>query len=377
MKAQSALKRPICGEIASVDEAACISVEPLKAAKRESKFDVVHSNALLFYPELVRELGGDPEALLIEARVDPAVLGSAGSVLEYHSLVNLLAITADRLQLPDFGLRLALRQRGGRVIGPIGVVMKNSKTVGQALGYCAKHIHAYSLATRVRFKPDRANHILLLGLEVLLDSALDTRQVIEHALALANLNVADMTGGLVQVRKVHFRHEPLMPLKEYRAYFGCEVLFGQEIDGIVYSEDDLLVEITGSDEQIYEMATSFIESRFPEATPPVHTRVRGLILRYLGNQDCNNDRVAADMCMHPRTLQRRLRSEGQSFESIKDDVRREVALRLLQQPDTPLIRVAERLGYAEASVLSRSCYRWFDASPLQLRRRAAGGEVMA
>jgi AraC-like DNA-binding protein len=77
--------------------------------------------------------------------------------------------------------------------------------------------------------------------------------------------------------------------------------------------------------------------------------------------------------MHPRTLQRRLRSEGRSFESIKDEVRRDVALRYLRQGDMPLTRVAEKLGYAETSVLSRSCYRWFEASALQLRRRYVEG----
>jgi AraC-like DNA-binding protein len=42
-------------------------------------------------------------------------------------------------------------------------------------------------------------------------------------------------------------------------------------------------------------------------------------------------------------------------------------LRYLIQPDVPLTRVAELLGYSEASVLSRSCARWFSASPKQLR----------
>ena len=64
---------------------------------------------------------------------------------------------------------------------------------------------------------------------------------------------------------------------------------------------------------------------------------------------------------------RRLREEGESFEAIKDSVRRDVALRYLQQPDVSLVRVTEILGYSETSVLSRSCLRWFCASPRELR----------
>ncbi len=75
--------------------------------------------------------------------------------------------------------------------------------------------------------------------------------------------------------------------------------------------------------------------------------------------------------MHPRTLQRRLRDEGDSFEAIKDSVRRDVALRYLQQPNVSLVRVTEILGYSETSVLSRSCHRWFCASPRELRNAAS------
>ena len=352
------------------------ATERVVAQERESKFDVVHSDALASYPELVRELGGDPQSLLSEASIDPAAVRKGASVLEYSAFVELLRLTAERLQALDFGLQLARRQRGGKVIGPIGVVMKNSQTVGQALGYCAKHIQAYSLATKVRFRPDRSKRILFLSLEVLLDTVCDTRQVVEHALSLANLNIADITGGKARAREVRFRHEPRLPLREYWDHFGCEVSFGQEADGIVLTETDLLCEISDPDEQIYEMATDYIHSRYPPSVPPVHARVRGLILRYLGTEDCTHERIASEMCLHPRTLQRRLRSEGVSFETIKDEARREVALRYLRQADMPLTHVAERLGYAEASVLSRSCHRWFEASPQQLRRRAMCGQSL-
>jgi AraC-like DNA-binding protein len=267
-------------------------------------------------------------------------------------------------------MRLAALQGGTRVMGPIGVAMKNSKTLGQALGYCARQIQAYSLATRVRFMPDRPNHELFVGLEILLDELSDRSQVVEHAMLLANLNVIDITGTTARVRRVSFRHLPLSPLTVYQAAFGCEVVFGAAADGILFQEQDLLCPVMDPDEQLYEMATSFIASHYPPGTPPMHARVRALISRYLGDEDCTNERIAADLCMHPRTLQRRLKCEGKSFESIKDEVRREVAMRYLNRPDMPFTKVAAKLGYAEQSVLSRSCYRWFSASPRELREKA-------
>ena len=341
-----------------------------ETAKADARFEVVHIETLRFFPELVAELGGDPAPLMRKARIDPFIFDKRGSVLEYRSFVQLLELAAAELNCPDFGMRLAMLQGGHKVIGPVGVVMKNSKTVGQALGYCAKHIHAYSLATRVRFEPDRANHRLFVGLEILLENMPQRSQAVEHGLLLANRNIRDISGEGVTARAVMFRHPPVAAPEVYRAMFGCDVRFGQRSDALMLTENDLLCEVAEADEQIYEMATSFIDTRFPPATPPMHARVRGLVRQLLGGDDCTNERVAAELCMHPRTLQRRLRQEGKSFESIKDDVRRDLALHYLQQTDMPLSRVTEKLGYAEASVLSRSCDRWFQTSPLQLRRQA-------
>ncbi len=346
-----------------------------KNAPADLKHELVHAETLLLFPELVGELGGDPAMLLREARIDPATLEKRGAAIEYRSFVCVLELAAKHLACPDFGLRLAALQGVRKGIGPVGVVMKNSETLGQALGYCAKHIHAYSLATRVRFKPDRDRHILFLGLEILLEGAPQQSQAIEHGLLLANRNVIDITDGKARVRSVSFRHEPLSDASAYLDAFGCEVRFAQDRDGIVFTEQDLLCPIAQRDEEIYEMATSYIDARYPQATPQLHARAHAWISEHLSSESCTCESLSAELCMHPRTLQRRLRAVGKSFQSIKDDVRRETAMQFLKRTEMPLGRIAEKLGYADASVFSRCCYRWFGASPGQLRREPADAAV--
>jgi AraC-like DNA-binding protein len=101
----------------------------------------------------------------------------------------------------------------------------------------------------------------------------------------------------------------------------------------------------------------------------LQARVRLLVERLLREKDCGIRRIAAELCMHPRQLQRYLHSEGRSFDTTKDEVRREMALRYLQRPDLSVARVAKLLGYSQSSALSRSCYRWFCASPEKMRER--------
>ena len=336
----------------------------------DAGFDLVHADMLRFFPDLVTNLGGDPQALLKRVGIDPSIFAKRGASVSCRAMVDLLELAATELKRPDFGMRLATRQGGGKVFGPMGVVMKNSHTLRGALDYVVKHAHAHSLAALTRFEPDKANQRLLVCVEILLDRLPDKRQALEQALLLASLNAIEITGGRARVREVLFRHQPLSSARTYREYFGCEVRFDQNADGIVFTEQDLACGIVNPDAQLYEMATSFIDKRFTRAAPPMHALVRGLVLQCMGGEHCTNEQVAAELCLHPRTLHRRLKSEGKSFEGIKDDVRRDVALFYLQQTDLPLTRIAEKLGYAETSVLSRSCARWFGVPPRQLRATA-------
>jgi AraC-like DNA-binding protein len=54
---------------------------------------------------------------------------------------------------------------------------------------------------------------------------------------------------------------------------------------------------------------------------------------------------------------------------LRDENRRSQALRYLLFTDMRLTDIAERLGYADLAVFSRSCRRWFRSSPREFRRR--------
>jgi AraC-like DNA-binding protein len=90
-------------------------------------------------------------------------------------------------------------------------------------------------------------------------------------------------------------------------------------------------------------------------------------MQFLGTENCTNDRIAAALNMHSRTMHRRLNAEGTSFQQIKDEVRRDVMLYYLQQTNLDFALISARLGFAEQSVMTRSCNRWFSTSPTKFR----------
>jgi AraC-like DNA-binding protein len=343
-------------------------IESLRSVTDDSA--MVRTTSLRGFKEVVTSLGGNPAALLEATRLQPSMLDLARVEIPYTQMVELFETAAAQLTCPDFGMRLAAvqaAQGATKVLGPLDVAMRNSPTLREAYRYCADHLHVYSTATQMCFEklPDDPRIFMLYG--NMLVGGTHQRQAVEHALALTQHGIHAISGGQARAREVWFTHEPAAPVATYRAAYNATVRFGQSMNGLVFEEQDLDVPLPDTDPQLYEMATSFIDNRFPTASMPLRTRVRINIARLLVEGDCTQEHVAASLGLHPRTLQRRLREEGESFEAIKDSVRRDVALRYLQRPDVSLVRVTEILGYSETSVLSRSCLRWFSASPRELR----------
>jgi AraC-like DNA-binding protein len=333
-------------------------------------FDVVHARILRFFPDLVAGLGGDPKVLMQQVGIQAENNSEGRSGATYRQMVHLIELAATELRCPDFGMRLATLQSGGRMFGPLGLVMQNSTTFGDALDYVRKHAYAHSLAARIWLKRSACTKTVFVGHDILLDKMPNKGQAMEQILLVGHLTAIEITGGQARVREVHFRHQPVSPLRTYRRYFGCAVRFGQYEDGVVFSERDLACPIIDPDSQVYEAATSFIDAKFTRHRPPLHAQARGVIMQLLGTENCTNDRIAAALNLHPRTLHRRLNAEGTSFQQIKDEVRRDVMLYYLQQTKLNFALISERLGFAEQAVMTRSCNRWFCASPTKLRSQA-------
>jgi len=340
------------------------------------KDGMVHVWALRHFSETVRDLGGDPDEHLAHAHIDPVALTQPEAVVSYRAMIHLLERAALELKCPDFGLKLACRQGGIAVLGPLEVAMRNSSTVGEAYRYCAGHLQVYSPMVHVQIEREHATGRYFMRFEILLDRLPHQRHTVESSLLLTHHAVLALSTGRFGAREVWFTHERLLSSVVYQRYFDCPVQFGKPFNAVFFNAADFDLPIAGQNTQLYQMASNYIETQFPSA--PIHfvTRVRAIAARLLALGKCTHLDVAAAIGMHPRTLQRRLREEGTCFDNIKDSVRRDAASRYLTESDIPLTRIASLLGYSESSVLTRSCKRWFASSPREFREKAARGECV-
>ena len=83
--------------------------------------------------------------------------------------------------------------------------------------------------------------------------------------------------------------------------------------------------------------------------------------------------MAQHVCMSASTLRRRLADEGQTFQGLKDGVRKELAIGWLAEPEHSYADIAQRLGFADTSSFYKAFRKWSGTNPGHYRGLILGG----
>jgi AraC-like DNA-binding protein len=330
----------------------------------------VRARGLTGFAELVTQHGGDYEALLNSVGIPLAMLDSPEGTLEHQKLVTLFERAAVTLQVSDFGLRLASLQ-GIEILGPVALMARHAATVGDAIAAIRRHLHYHSPGADIRLDLDRRGTRACLRYELHLPSQIPHRQNTELAYSIAVKFLRLVSSTDPGDWLIHFAHRDGLSPSKYRRHLGCEVRLAQEFDALFFPADLLNVRIDISDPVLARTAASFVSDVMRRFPLDVDLQVKALIVRQLASGGCTLSRVAQQLRLPERTLQRRLHGVGQRFEDIVDRVRRDRASEYLLRTAMPLRQISTLLGYTEQSTFIRACRRWFGSSPLAFRDRSS------
>jgi AraC-like DNA-binding protein len=318
------------------------------------------------YTDLVRELGGDPGEFLDRFHLPRDIGQDPDEFVSFRSAAHLVEATAEELGCRDFALRLS-RWQGLDVLGPIAVIVRNEKTVADALDAVVRYLHIHSPALRLEIEPTADGEDLVFRYEIIEPGMAHLRQCYELSLANLSRIVGLLAGPGAHLGSVQFMHEQVGPDSSYAEAFDCPVLFGQPHYGFRVSGSLAQRPIDSADPETRRIATRYLEREVLPHDTGISTQVAALSRRLLSVAHCTTETIAEELGMHPRTLQRRLAEEGVRCQDIVDEVRRDQAARYLADPRLYLGQIASMLGFAEQSSLNRACQRWFGKTPRQYR----------
>ncbi|GAA3561704.1 AraC family transcriptional regulator [Marinobacter xestospongiae] len=157
----------------------------------------------------------------------------------------------------------------------------------------------------------------------------------------------------------------------YQAFFGCPVQWQDSHVRVRFPLSYLTMAMPGRDPALRQLLDRQAQAllRALPASTALERQLQQVLLRLLAEGDPTLARAARVLHMSPRTLQRRLRGHGLSWQQWLDRSREQLARQYLADPVLSLAEVALLLGFSEQSAFTRAFRRWTGTLPGQYRRQ--------
>lgn len=315
---------------------------------------LVRSACLTGYVELAHSLGINPFALLKEVGLDRDSFVDPERKIPVDATHRLLELSAVAAQIEDFGLQLAVA-RPLSFLGPLALSMRDASTLREALQLASRYLplHHEGAVLTVEDLGDGA----ICKLEVIGGQGLPTRQSLETAIGVAYRLIRQLLGVAWKPRPVWFSHNAPANMSGHLKIFGPWVEFGRDCSGILLAARDLDAPLPTADPMMAEHVKQYLEPMLAKVNVTLSERTRQLVYELLPTGSCFAELMAQRLGMNQRTLHRYLARDGETFSSIVDGVRVDLARRYVEEGDRSLSEISDLLGFSALSSFSR----WFGA----------------
>ncbi|WP_256856452.1 AraC family transcriptional regulator [Variovorax sp. KK3] len=323
-------------------------------------------------------LSGVPQAsemrtrCLVDVGIAPELLDEPGARVtaeQYHTLFRLLM---DRLDDECLGLLSRRLKRGS--LAMLVRAAAGAPTLQAAIRRVA-HIFRL-LQDDVTLQPvragDGANELAGLAIR-LVDPAARTYEPFLHELLLRILwrLCAWLVGGQLPAARFDFAFNSPSYASQYGKVFPATLHFGCKESAFWFAAGRLADPIRRDDAAVRAfLADAQAQMIVPRrGNDAVGARVREHLQRTMPAWP-DLGATAGAMSMSASTLQRKLAAEGTSFQSLKDELRRDMAIVRLNTSSVPLAQLAYDLGFADSPAFQRAFKGWTGSAAGAYRKGA-------
>jgi AraC-like DNA-binding protein len=331
-------------------------------------FPLVRSAALTGYATLARSLALEPERLVDAVGLPRAALEVPDLRVPVSRVATLLELSSSEAGVEDFGLRLAETRRISN-LGLLGVIGSEAPSLRRGIEATGRYVRLHSEALSLQL--ERLETSWLVSPAVLIPQLDRIRQITELALAVTHRAFGELFGEDWRPEMVCIAHPAPRDPSSHRRIFGGRLQFGAVVTGFVCSEEMMDRRRPVPVSLLVHEARAHLEQLLAQSEPGTVARARETIAWLLPTGLCSAETVAERLGLDRRTLHRHLAREGESYATLVDEVRQDVARQQLSAGRRPLKEVAAALGFEAPSVLSRWFRARFGCSPTEWSERAA------
>lgn len=320
---------------------------------------------------VIEALGGSADVLARRSGLPEGALDDDEILVQDVAIGVLLETAAVELHCPDFGLRVALEQDFS-MLGPLAVAIQNARTATQALEMTSKYMFFHARSLEISVIVDPAGEPGMLGVRYgYRDNDVHMPpQAADMALLFVHRSISRLLGANYGLRSVLLPFHPKAPPARYRELFGAPVEPGADYAVLRMPAALLDRPIEGAAFSVRELALDYHGRRKLSKGESMSERTRDALRQSLGTGISTLAATARLLSVSPRSLQRALAIERTSYSAILDDVRREIATRLVTTTDLPLYQVASALALSDVTTFSQYARRWWGVTAREFRATA-------
>ena len=327
-----------------------------------------HTVAMAFVRSAVRALSdGERLAVLREAGIAAELLALPAARVPAPAFAALWLAAARRLDDEFFGLDARRMKPGSFAL--LCHALAGGGTLGRALKLALRGFALFldDIDARLEVAGPAAQVVVANRIAVRPDAADARRFADETLLVMVHGLMCWLAGRRVPLSRLDWAHPAPPHADEYRRMFASAIRFDAPQTSIRFDARVLDAPVTVTPGSLKAFLRDAPQSVFLKQT--AHRawgeRVRRQLRSTLGQGgDSPTLEVLADgFGVSPATLRRRLDAEGLQWRTLKDELRRDLAIHLLSGPGLSVGQTAERLGYNDAATFHRAFRRWTGASP--------------
>jgi AraC-like DNA-binding protein len=308
--------------------------------------------------------------ILRRAGLTPELVAEPEERLSVRRQIRLLDEAAIALKDDYLGFTLA-RDFDPREIGLLYYVMASSQTLGEALKRLARYSKVTNEALVFGY---REGNRLIINLSYSGVPRHSDRHQIEFCM-FAVLRICRMlTGQKLVPHHFSIAHHRSGNTAEMSRFVGTKVVFGADTDEFALNIETRALPVIHADNYLNDLLLKYCEAVLANRQGDVsqlRTKVENAISSLLPHGRVVVGEVARTLGMSERTLGRKLANEGLNFSDILQQLRRDLAVRYLDDRKLRVSKIAWLLGFKEVSAFTHAFKRWTGKKPSQIRTIAA------
>ncbi len=205
------------------------------------------------------------------------------------------------------------------------------------------------------------------------DSMVENSFVVEYFLVTLHRICCWLSGKRIPIEKVELDYETPTYHEEYRHLFlGAPVFFEQNTCSMSFQAKHLDVLCRQDLEALKQLLRDAPISLLTQTltSNDIPSTIRHWMENELLSKGLSPDLNDASryLNMNSQTLRRRLKAEGTSYHEIKQQVRRDAAINLLNNDASRIEDIAYQVGFSEPSTFIRAFKGWTGLTPLAYKK---------